>query len=104
MKCEKVNEKGYYGIFSSIRGAKERCVNDEQCGGIYDNNCDESENDIHLCYAGYNYEDDRYGDCIYEKTGNLSYVDLFLFCSLGRIIFIYTDLSLLVCYIIRFRG
>jgi len=56
-----------YGYFSSVADAKESCAHDSSCGGVYDDECDESPNDIHLCVLEYEYRDASDGSCVFDK-------------------------------------
>ena len=54
------------GSFSNITSAEERCRRDSYCKGVWDQGCDESQDDVYLCMVGHEYIDYK-GDCIYDK-------------------------------------
>ena len=56
------------GEFSSVADAKKSCAYDSLCKGVYDNECDESSNDIYLCKVGDQYSSSS-SSCIYDKRG-----------------------------------
>ena len=55
-----------YNSYNTVAEAKEACNVDLGCEAIYDNNCDESPNDVYLCPIGTSYGVSS-TSCIYEK-------------------------------------
>ena len=64
-----------YGSYSSLVEAKHACTRDSNCGFVYDNSCDESQNDIYLCPKGINL-DSSSSSCIYQEGKIFSIKDL----------------------------
>ena len=70
----------------SLGEAMNKCWDDENCKGIMEMPCDETDvhsrrkrstTDYFLCYVGYGYGDSL-ENCVYEKTGNFFYGNNFL--------------------------
>ena len=64
-----VSNDGYV-TYSTVAEAKVGCNLNSECQAVYDNGCDESENNIYLCRVGTNYGNSG-SSCIYEKGKNL---------------------------------
>ena len=60
-----------YNSYSTQLAGKEACSLDSNCAGVYDQDCDESADDVYLCPVGTAFSN---GDlsCILEK-GNIWY-------------------------------
>ena len=56
-------------MFDNVEDAKVACRRDNSCKAVYDNNCDNSEQDVYLCSVGYDYETSTTGSCVYEELG-----------------------------------
>jgi len=56
-----------YGEFSNVEEAKNSCIRDANCKGVYDYQCDESIDDVYLCMVGYDYETSQ-SSCVYDKS------------------------------------
>ena len=57
-----------YGEFVNVSFAKESCKGDVQCKGVWDAGCDDSLNNVYLCFVGIDYEDSS-SNCVYDKKG-----------------------------------
>ena len=55
-----------YNSYNTVAEAKEACNLDSGCQAVYDNGCDESNNDVYLCRMGATYSNSG-SSCIYEK-------------------------------------
>ena len=58
-----------FGRYSNISEAKEKCFSDDQCNGVLDQGCDESPNDIYLCWEEQKYTSLINPQCVYDKAG-----------------------------------
>ena len=57
-----------YGSYTTIQAAKDACISDSNCQGVYDQGCDAGANDIFLCPIGISYSSSS-ASCIYQKGG-----------------------------------
>ena len=54
--------------FDTIDQAKSACSADSNCVAVFDNDCDESAQDIFLCSLNSTISESETGDCIYKKN------------------------------------
>merc|ERR1712126_122936 len=60
-----------YKKFSTIQSAKDACLADSNCKGVYDKECDAEAKDIYLCPTSVTkYRNSQIDSCIYQKNEN----------------------------------
>ena len=63
-----------YGNYATLENSKQACIQDDNCLGVYDNDCD-NEPPFTLCPTSKtDYDDSNHSplSCVYNKLGNLS--------------------------------
>jgi len=60
-----------YGLYSTLKLAQAGCDLDPDCGGVYDQSCDESSDDIFLCPKDFRQEKSS-TSCVYLKVGDIT--------------------------------